>query len=146
MNGSVAVNISSGIAGIFPLSRLELRAVLQAMLHEAEHSGIMVEMNVISDADMEKLHLKVMGCPGPTNILSFQAGNSYPAVIEKHSLGWMALSAETLRRECLLYAQDIEEHTLRLIAHGLAHLLGLEHGADMDRLAGQLVRAGARIL
>jgi probable rRNA maturation factor len=59
-----------------------------------------------------------------------------------HCLGCLALSADTLLRECFLYAQDAEEHCIRLLAHALAHLMGLEHGPEMDRLTGRLERTG----
>ena len=46
-------------------------------------------------------------------------------------------SLDTLRRECLLYGQEPAEHALRLLAHGMAHLCGLDHGEQMD-MASQI--------
>lgn len=47
-------------------------------------------------------------------------------------LGWLVLSLDTWRRECLLYGQEPVEHALRLLAHGLGHLAGYDHGPEMD--------------
>lgn len=58
-----------------------------------------------------------------------------------HFLGTLVLAPETLHRECLLYGQEPEEHTLRLLAHGLAHLLGHDHGPRMDAVCRQMEAA-----
>lgn len=47
-------------------------------------------------------------------------------------LGWLVLSLDTWRRECLLYGQAPVEHAMRLLAHGLGHLAGYDHGPEMD--------------
>lgn len=50
-------------------------------------------------------------------------------------LGWLAMSPDTVCREAMLYGQKLEAHTMRLLAHGFAHLLGYEHGKAMDAAA-----------
>lgn len=47
-------------------------------------------------------------------------------------LGTLLLSVEQCRRESFLYGQDIRAHALRLIAHGLLHLMGYDHGELME--------------
>ena len=49
------------------------------------------------------------------------------------------LSAETLARETFLYNQAPYEYTVRLLAHGLLHLAGYDHGPEMDVLTEQAV-------
>ncbi len=80
--------------------------------------------------------------PGPDS--GFPAGTS-PDGTPPLFLGWMALSIDTLLRECLLYGQDPVEHTVRLLAHGLAHLTGLDHGPELDRLAALFERAATTL-
>ena len=144
---NIAVTIETDAAWLFPFSRFELRNVVAAMLEEAGRSGTAVEVIVTGDAAMEALHLSAMGCPGPTNILSFPAGNPGLAAFTEPSdasaPGHMVFSAATLARECLLYGQEPEQHALRLLAHGLAHVLGFEHGGEMDRFAERLECAAA---
>ena len=118
-----------------PFSAAELARLLQAMLDEAGHSDAVVELALLDDKDMEDLTRQSAGLPGPTNILSFPVSDDGPC------LGWLALSADTLQRESFLYGQDEREHCLRLLAHGLAHLTGLDHGPAMDSLAHRLESA-----
>lgn len=56
-------------------------------------------------------------------------------------LGSLVFSVDTLHRETLLYGQDPEEHCLRLLAHGLGHLAGYDHGPEMDELCSEMLSA-----
>lgn len=86
-----------------------------------------VDLYLVTDAAMAAANEEHLGCQGPTNVLSFPGAPGLP--------GTLLLSLDTLDRECLLYGQEPEEHLLRLLAHGVAHLAGLDHGPEMDALA-----------
>ena len=87
---------------------------------------MLVELALMHDTEIAALNASYLCCAGPTNILSF------PASPEDAGLGVLALGLETWRREARLYGQEAEEHARRLLAHGLAHLLGYDHGWAMD--------------
>lgn len=86
---------------------------------------------LVDDGIIGKANDCFMSCLGPTNILSFPGGNGLPA--------GLLLSSDTFRRECLLYGQKAAEHLIRLLAHGLCHVAGLDHGAKMDEETDKLV-------
>ncbi len=142
----IAVSIERDAAWLFPFSRYVLRDILACMLEKAGYSETALEMSVVGDAAMEELNRSAMDCPGPTNILSFPAPPASAGVFAPMAPGCMVLSVDTLARECLLYGQEQEAHALRLIAHGLAHVLGYDHGAAMDSLARRLERAAGETL
>ncbi len=92
-----------------------------------------------------------MGCPGPTNVLSFPleeelAEASAPDGPQTFQLGSLVLSVDAVRREAGLYGQDPREHCLRLLAHGLGHLAGYDHGPEMDTLCAAMLEAAQRWL
>lgn len=126
-----------------PLDRRELQEVLTAMRKLTDEGktspGSDLELIVTDDAGGEICNREHLGMPGPTNILSFplsaQTGRAGAG-------GSLVLSAATLRRESLLYGQDPTEHAVRLLAHGVAHLAGLEHGPEMWTLCARLEKAG----
>ncbi len=98
---------------------------------------------IVKDNDMIFYNNEQMGVYGPTNVLSFpEEENDNPFIgkvsagIQKKRtrLGTLVLSMDTLLREAFLYGQDPHAHTVRLLAHGLAHLLGYDHGEDMWEL------------
>lgn len=134
-----------------PFSRTELVFLFEAMIAEAGlPDGAALELILLSDAAMEELNNTHMGSHGPTNVLSFPASLPPPAVDGKLplspvagslDLGSLVLSPDTFLRECLLYGQQAEEHCLRLLAHGMAHLLGHDHGPEMDSVAEAMFAA-----
>lgn len=98
---------------------------------------------IVKDNDMIFYNNEQMGVYGPTNVLSFpEEENDNPfigkvcAEIQKKRtrLGTLVLSMDTLLREAFLYGQDPHAHAVRLLAHGLAHLLGYDHGEEMWEL------------
>lgn len=98
---------------------------------------------VIKDNDMIFYNKEQMQVYGPTNVLSFPEDDSNAiflglkeVVIKKNRtrLGTLILSIDTLLREAYVYGQNPHAHAVRLLAHGLAHLLGYDHGEDMWEL------------
>lgn len=85
-----------------------------------------ISINIISDRDIAKLNRQFMGCNGPTNVLSFPDPSS--------NTGSLFISSDTMLREAFLYGLKPEEYFLRLAAHGLCHLAGLDHGPEMEKL------------
>lgn len=76
-----------------------------------------------------------------TNSVANSVANSVVADKSKvcrTNLGILALSINTLERETQLFGQKIHEHIVRLLAHGLVHLLGFDHGNDMQELTDLL--------
>lgn len=127
-----------GAAHAWPcdLDKRQLWQILECMQAKVAQLGYAVPaltLHLVDDGDMARCNMRHMGCPGPTNVLSFPGDASLP--------GQLVLSLPTWRRECLLYGQDAREHLLRLLAHGMAHLAGLDHGPEMDVLAGACLRA-----
>lgn len=144
MRHSLIVRKNPAVQWKLPFSAGELRALFAAMLEAAGRTGATAELSILDDAAMSALHAQRLGCHGPTNILAFPAP---PALSPGGAdfLGWLALSADTLERECLLYGQEPSAYCIRLLAHGLAHLLGLDHGPAMDRLACSLEKAALAV-
>ena len=100
-----------------------------------------LELVLARDEDVAELNSLHMGCAGPTNVLSFPNGPEESG--EVRDLGSLVLSVDAVRREALLYGQAPREHCLRLLAHGLAHLIGLDHGEEMDSLCRLMLAEAA---
>lgn len=154
-----------GMGWMLPLAPGELRAVFAAMLDATGLAGCTVELDLVGDEEIARLNAAHLGCTGPTNILSFPAQDGEPAMPPvlpedgphdgPHNgadegppchLGWLVLSLDTWRRECLLYGQEPVEHALRLLAHGLGHLAGYDHGPEMDDFTEAAQEAGLAAL
>ncbi len=119
-----------------PLHPQELRALVLGMLRLlAPHAS--VDLLLTRDGEIARLNARYLNCPGPTNCLAFPENSPAEALS-----GGLALSLDALQRECLLYGQKPELHLRRLLAHGLAHLAGYDHGPEMDAVCAELEKAG----
>ncbi|ACU88370.1 rRNA maturation RNase YbeY [Desulfomicrobium baculatum] len=110
----------------FPLSGPELMEIFEGLALAFGLDEWQLSLRIVDDREMAELNGQYMGCLGPTNVLSFPGDEDW--------LGDLVLSAETLVRECRLYNQDPHEYTVRLLAHGLLHLMGHDHGPEMEAL------------
>jgi probable rRNA maturation factor len=118
-----------------PLSRSELLPLLTSILECLGLGGRDLSLECVDDRRIAALNEDFLGCTGPTNILSFPASDDAGGTV----LGELALSVDTLSREIHLYGQDPREHLVRLLAHGILHLAGYDHGEIMDCLTEMAV-------
>ena len=118
----------------FPLSGPELMEIFEGLSEVFALDEWELSLRIVDDREMAELNASFMGCLGPTNVLSFPGG-------EDDWLGDLVLSVETLVRETRLYNQDPREYTVRLLAHGMLHLMGHDHGPHMDDLTDLAVAA-----
>lgn len=89
-----------------------------------------ISLYLVDDKIIAKANEIYMQCSGPTNILSFPGQEDFSGIL--------LLSVKTYNRECRLYGQAQGEHLLRLLAHGLSHVAGLDHGEEMDDIVEEL--------
>lgn len=121
----------------FPLARRELLALVERLLVSLDLEGGRLSLTLLDDAGIAGLNSRYLGCQGPTNILSFPEGDPE----RPEELGALFLSVETLAREVFLYGQEPGAHLARLLAHGILHLAGHDHGPHMDALTDSAVAA-----
>ena len=133
--------------------------MVQATFAAEDAPFVHMELLVVDEAYMENLNRESMSCSGPTNVLSFPATASVlrsgarclvaglplaaglACATSPLFLGSLVLASHTMRREAFLYGQEVEAYCIRLLAHGFAHLLELDHGPEMDAVAEGLERA-----
>lgn len=134
----------AAVGWLSPFTNRETEKILTGMLACAGACDIGdVELHFVDDAAISRINAEYLACPGPTNIITFPGHGEMPGVI--------ILSLDCLARECRLFGQDRETHFIRLLAHGVGHLAGLDHGIGMSRLeeacalaAYNLTRAGVQ--
>ena len=124
-----------------PLSAPELGDIFDGLADVFGLADWAVDLRIVDDRESARLNREFMGCLGPTNILSWPSGAPDEPDGQPVYLGDLALSAETARREAELYGQEPTEHLARLLAHGLLHLAGFDHGEAMDALTDQALAA-----
>jgi len=94
-----------------------------------------LSVRIVDDTEMAALHVRFMGEQGPTDVLSFPAGDP-----EAYLLGDIALDWEAIARQAAgAHEQARLDEATVLTVHGLAHLLGHDHGtAEQGRRMHQM--------
>lgn len=130
-----------------PLDLARWHAVLERMLVEA---GILdrAELSVtfVDDAAIHALNKEHRGVDRPTDVLSFplfEPGEPPPPEPLPYALGDLVVSIETTERQAHDYGHGFDRELGFLLAHGLLHLLGMDHETPDDEAE---MRACQRLL
>ena len=102
-------------------------------------------VRIVGDLEMSRLHWEHMGIEGPTDVLSFPAGDPHE---DPTTSGWgdIALNWAQIRRQAGVGGLStwLDEASV-LLVHGFVHLLGHDHrtrrqGRRMHRVERRLLR------
>lgn len=85
-----------------------------------------ISILLLDDKGISELNLQYLDRQGPTDVMAFPlyAHDAEDASTQKPDmLGDVVISVETAERQ----AQDFQEEMIRLLTHGILHLLGFDH-------------------
>lgn len=99
--------------------------VVRAAAAEENVGGALSVLFADDDA-VRALNKTFRGKDSPTNVLSFPAPEGFGA------LGDIALALETVTREAETQGKPLKAHATHLLAHGFLHLVGYEHGEELE--------------
>ncbi|MGH9681304.1 MAG: rRNA maturation RNase YbeY, partial [Candidatus Acidiferrales bacterium] len=119
-----------------PVSLQPLREICARAQLELKFPPKSVTVQLISDQAMARLNRKFRNKNGPTDVLSFPAGEAKAGASAEY-VGDIAISPETARRNARRFARSLADELRILILHGMIHLAGYDHESDhgeMDRL------------
>ncbi|MDT8446267.1 MAG: rRNA maturation RNase YbeY [bacterium] len=88
-----------------------------------------VNLLFCSPQSIAEMNGQYRGQPKATDILSF--GYDDP----QEPLGDLALCLEVAQAQAQEFGLELEEELLRLLAHGLVHLLGYDHQSEVEEAA-----------
>ncbi len=112
-------------APAFDAARLAARAerlLASLAVPEAELS-----VSIVADDAMAEMNERYRGRPGPTDVLSFSLLEGDHAEHRGALLGDVVLGVEVAARQACEQGHDLDEELLRLLIHGVLHLLGFDH-------------------
>ena len=129
-----------------------LRSTCQTILNLLDLTELPEETTELSilltnDREIQELNLAWRGKNKPTDVLSFPSlegrrRKDPPPV----SLGDIVISVETARQQAPRYSADFNTEILRLIIHGILHLLGYDHVKVPPARARQMRRLENKLL
>lgn len=111
--------------------RAWVSAQVEAILALLEEPNWGVGISFIGDQSMQELNRHWRGIDESTDILSFaNEEDDLPFLPDEGAvpyLGDLAISLDALKRNAQSFSVETEEELLRLLIHGILHLLGADH-------------------
>lgn len=118
------------------LRRFADAALPECALHSADAGFALkklaeIEVAIVSDRIIARVHEEFMGISGPTDVITFDHGE-------------IVISADTAKAQAAEYRQPVEIEIALYIVHGLLHLNGYEDARKRDAMRMQ--KAQERIM
>ncbi len=120
----------------FFITKKDVERILEEIKKEV-CEDLEIDLSFDDDLSIEELNKKFLNLKSPTNVLSFP---------EEKGSGSIMISLETVFRESFLYNQPLEEHLIRILIHGILHILNIDHSPYMFELTEKLVEKSKTIL
>jgi probable rRNA maturation factor len=90
--------------------------------------GVSVGLVLTGDDEIQDMNSRWRGQDRPTDVLAFPGD---PDPLDPH-LGDVVLSMDRAREQAPRFSATLEEEVVRLVVHGLLHLLGYDHHTPAD--------------
>lgn len=126
-----------------PLSKLQIKKVIELAAHYEPKIKGNIEVNLIDDALMRKLNLKYRGKNKTTDVLSFAWQED--KTFKTNWLGQLYISIPQIKRQAKDFKVGVGEELKRMLVHGLLHLAGYDHltkikGDEMFKLQEKIIK------
>jgi len=109
-----------------------------------------LEISLVDEAEMTRLHEEWMDEAGPTDVLSFPMDELRPNELSENDevpvvLGDVVICPDVARKQGDAAGHGMEKELRILLVHGILHLLGFDHlepeeEAEMFALQGKIVK------
>lgn len=91
-----------------------------------------IEITIVDDADIARVHADFLGNPTPTDVITFHHGE-------------ILISADTAKRQGLDHGETVDHEVALYLVHGLLHLAGwddheMEEAREMAKRQASILR------
>lgn len=128
----MAVRISGPPDGIrgSRVDRTLLRRRASALLAAVRHRGSELSIALVDDVTIRELNRIWRGRDRATDVLSFSLLEGEGRAHRGSLLGDVVISVETAAAQAARRRRGLDDEILRLLVHGLLHVLGFDHERD----------------
>lgn len=130
MANRILVSLGDGVENLSWADKVEpfMQNVMSSMAWDGEEISVLL----CADAFIRELNRNYRNIDAPTDVLSFENGESYEddGGNSWKSMGDIVLSVETLPKNAEYFNVSENEELKRLLIHGLLHLHGMDHGDE----------------
>lgn len=126
-----------------PVSRARVERVAASVLRAEGVRDADLSITFVSDRAMAALNRTHLGHRGATDVISFGLA---PAVKGGPVSGDVYIAPDVARRNAAAHGAGVREELLRLVVHGVLHVVGHDHPVDDARYASPMWRRQERLL
>jgi rRNA maturation RNase YbeY len=141
----VSVNVDVATDGVrLPVSRERVRRLATHVLRAERVRDALVSIAFVSDREIARLNERHLGHRGPTDVISFGLA---PVDQRGPVVGDVYIAPDVARRNAKAVGGGVREELMRLVVHGVLHVLGHDHPADAEsRYASPMWKRQERLL
>lgn len=140
---SLTVDVSADDVRL-PVARERVRRLALHVLRAERVRDALVSIAFVRDREIARLNERHLGHRGPTDVISFglaPASNCGPVV------GDVYIAPDVARRNAAAVGSGVREELLRLVVHGVLHVLGHVHPDNAEaRYASPMWQRQERLL
>lgn len=122
----VQVIVTEDVSGLLPLDATIIQSYVAETMGSHGAAGFDVNIVFIGDQEMTELNENYKKRRGTTNVLSFNLSEDANESVE----GEVYVSLEQARKQASEYGVSYEEEIIRLVTHGVLHLIDWTHEND----------------
>ena len=131
---SIAVDVAAeGVR--LPISRARLADVARAALRAEQVRAALLSITVLGDRGIATINRRHLGHRGPTDVISF--GFARPTA-DGPLVGDVYIGLDAARRNAKAAGVTLREELVRLVVHGVLHVLGHDHPDGEERLESEM--------
>jgi probable rRNA maturation factor len=124
----------------YAVTEEKLRVVIEKTIEAAKvqclkNKSVELSLAMVGEAEIERLNLNYRKKNHPTDVLSFCEYESLQQICEEKSenifLGELIICPDDISKKAVEMEVTFESEMVHIVAHGVLHLLGFEHGEKM---------------
>ena len=126
-----------------PIARARVVALAEGVLRREGVRDALLSIAFVSDHRIAALNRAHLGHAGPTDVISF----GFAAVETGRAVvGDVYIAPGVARRNATDHGRAVREELMRLVVHGVLHVLGHDHPEDETRYDSPMWRRQERLL
>jgi probable rRNA maturation factor len=126
-----------------PVARDRVERVADRVLRAEHVRDALISITFVSDEKIAALNWQHLKHRGPTDVISFALE---PLKRGEALVGDVYVAPGVARRNASAHGAGVREELLRLVVHGVLHVIGYDHPADDTRVRSPMWRRQERLL
>jgi len=139
---SLAVDVATEGVRV-PISRSRVATLAEGVLRRERVRDALLSIAFVTDQRIAALNRQHLGHVGPTDVISFGFA---PVASARVVVGDVYIAPGVARRNAREHGGGIREELMRLVVHGVLHVVGHVHPEDDSRYDSPMWRRQERLL